>query len=256
MAGRSSRGTTMREMRTAPSAMHTACTRKGHAVPAANSTAPTAGPTRLFMVSEPAEMRALPMPRSAFDTTIGSRVPVVVSANTSAVPSRNIVTRTTATFTEPVTSIAVRTARTPARTRSTATTSRRRSTRSASTPAYSPNSSQGRNWSSPLIATRNGSEVWDAISSGPAARAMPSPRLLVQDDPTSQRKDVPIRAGSTASTTRPTRRARYETHLAPCEDIPGRVTSSRTGISMLTSPARSGTRMASGAIGPSSSSTS
>ena len=51
----------------------------------------------------------------------------------------------------------------------------------------------GRRWSRPASATRNGSEVCEATSSGPAASPIPSPRLLVQDEPTSQRNDVPIR---------------------------------------------------------------
>ena len=67
-------------------------------MPAAKSAAPTAGPTSWFIVIPAVISRALPMPRSALSTTIGSSVWLVVSAKTSAVPSRNIVTRTTATF--------------------------------------------------------------------------------------------------------------------------------------------------------------
>ena len=61
-------------------------------------------------------------------------------------------------------------------------TIRRRSTRSASAPAYRPNSSQGSRCSTAASATRNGSWVCEATSSGPAARARPSPRLDVQDE--------------------------------------------------------------------------
>jgi hypothetical protein len=63
-----------------------------------------------------------------------------------------------------------------------------------------PRSSHGSRCTRAPRATRNGSWVWPATSSGPAASAMPSPRLPTQDDPTSQRNGVPIRAGSALST--------------------------------------------------------
>jgi hypothetical protein len=50
--------------------------------------------------------------------------------------------------------------------------------------------------------TRNGSSVWEATSSGPAARAMPSPALLIRVDARSQRKLRPSLAGATVSVIR------------------------------------------------------
>ena len=64
-------------------------------------------------------------------------------------------------------------------------------------------------------ATSTGLRVCDATSSGPAAIIRPSPRLVVHDEATSQRKLRPSREGNTVSTTRggsqeqdPTRTAR------------------------------------------------
>ena len=87
----------------------------------------------------------------------------------------------------PVTIVTTRAASTTARTASAAITIRRRSSRSDSTPAYRPNTSGGAHRSRAASETRNGSSVSEATSSGPAASAMPSPRLVVQDDASSQR---------------------------------------------------------------------
>jgi hypothetical protein len=89
----------------------------------------------------------------------------VVSAKVSAVPNRNMTTSTTAMFTQPVTIVIASIVRTTVRIRSTATTTRRRSSRSAMTPAFSPKSSHGRRWSSTAIATSSGSLVCEATSS-------------------------------------------------------------------------------------------
>ncbi len=48
-------------------------------------------------------------------------------------------------------------------------------------------------------ATRKGSWVCEATSSGPAASAIPSPTLLVHVEASSQRKGRPIRTGAIAS---------------------------------------------------------
>src|SRR5687767_1684876 len=44
-----------------------------------------------------------------------------------------------------------------------------------------------------------GDDVMDAMSSGAADRAMPSPRLLVHDEASSQRKSLPSRRGAIRS---------------------------------------------------------
>ena len=54
------------------------------------------------------------------------------------------------------------------------------------------------------MATSSGSRVWEATSSGPAARAIPSPRLDTHDEANSQRKPVPRRPGATVSSRRST----------------------------------------------------
>ena len=199
-AGRSRTGSRMRESSSALRARRTASVTNGQAVPATKRAAPTAGPTISFMTSVPVISRALPTPRSARPTTIGSSVPRVVSAKTSATPRTKRAARTATMPTSPASRAVARTTRTPPRARSTPMTSRRRSTRSARTPACRPKSSHGSRCTRAPRATRNGSWVWPATSSGPAASAMPSPRLPTQDDPTSQRNGVPIRAGSALST--------------------------------------------------------
>ena len=68
----------------------------GQAVPATKRAAPRAGPTISFMTRAPIINRALPVPRSARRTTVGSSVPEVVSAKTSATPRTESAARTTA----------------------------------------------------------------------------------------------------------------------------------------------------------------
>src|SRR6185369_6169470 len=94
-------------------------------------------------------------------------------------------------------------------------TMRRRSTRSDSTPAYRPNTNEGAQRISAANATRNALPVSDATSSGPAAPAMPSPRLLIHDDETSHRYDEPRRRGTTSS-------SNLLTNSAPYVSLPGR----------------------------------
>ena len=116
---------------------------------------------------------------------------------------------------------------------------RRRSNRSATTPASSPNNSHGSRCSTTASATRNGSRVCDATSSGPAASAMPSPRLLTQNDPSNHRNDGPSRAGAMTSARRVTCRASPTTgeaaagehRHAPCRagSPPGRTAGRRRG---------------------------
>ena len=93
----------IRETSTAPRATATAWTLNGSAVPSVKNRAPSAGPTSWLTVTKPAISRALAMPRSALSTSIGASVPDVVSAKTSAVPSRNIATMTRPMPTWPVT---------------------------------------------------------------------------------------------------------------------------------------------------------
>jgi hypothetical protein len=166
-------------------------------VPVAKSAAPIGGPANWFTVTRPAIRRELAIPRSALSTSIGTNVLDAVSANVSAVPNRNMTTSTTAMFTQPVTIVTVSTVSTTVRIRSTATTTRRRSSRSAMTPAFSPKSSHGRRCSGTAIATSSGSLVWEATSSGPAASVIPSPRLLIHEEASSQRKATPNRRGTT-----------------------------------------------------------
>ena len=147
-------------------------------------------------------IRALAMPRSAFSTSIGVSVPVVASANTSAVPSTNIATSTSQMETCPVTMTTHRPARTSVRSESTTITITRRSSRSASAPATRPSSSHGSSEATTALDTSTGLCVCEATSSGPAATIRPSPRLLAHDDASSQRNPVPRRAGTTVSTRR------------------------------------------------------
>ena len=80
------RGVAIRATRTTLRPTQATCTTNGHTMPAANRNAPSGGPTSWLAVRKPACSRAFPMPRSALSTSIGSSVPVVVSANTSATP--------------------------------------------------------------------------------------------------------------------------------------------------------------------------
>jgi hypothetical protein len=156
-------------------------------VPAANSAAPIGGPASWSKVINPASSRELATARSSRETSIGTRVAEVLSAKTSAVDSRPNATSATVTETVPVSIETTRTVSTTARAPLAAITTRRRSSRSDRAPAYSPNTSGGAQRSSAASETRNASSVSDATSNGPAAIARPSPRLVVQDDASSQR---------------------------------------------------------------------
>ena len=92
--------------------------------------------------------------------------------------------------------------------RSTAITMRRRSSRSVSAPAHSPNSSGGATAQWPPARPGTARRVSEATSSGPAASAIPSPRLEIQDEARSNRNRGPRRLGTTTSTTRLTRSRR------------------------------------------------
>ena len=170
-------------------------------MPTVNRSAPIAGPISWLTVTKPAMIRALAMPRSAFSTSIGASVPVVASAKTSAVPSTNSVAITSQMSTSPVTMTTHSPTRTTVRSESTAITSSRRSSRSASAPATRPNSSHGSCPATAAPATSNGLWVCEATSSGPAAIISPSPRLVVHEEASSQRKPMPRRAGTMVSTT-------------------------------------------------------
>ena len=74
----------------------------------------------------------------------------------------------------------------PARARSTRITIRSLLCRSVKPPASGAKSSGGSPWKVAAKATKNASSVSDATSSGPAAKANPSPRLVSQDDGNSQ----------------------------------------------------------------------
>ena len=135
------------------------------------------------------------MPRSRLATTIGSSVLVVVSAKTSAVPSRNIAPSTTAMLTTPVTIVAASDGEHhgPARVHGDDQHAGGRPGRRAR-PANRPKSSHGSHCSSTASATRNGSWVCGGDSSGPAASGRPSPMLLIQRRG-EQPPEVPAHAG-------------------------------------------------------------
>ena len=196
------RGVVIRDTRTTPSTTHTVWIRNGYAMPAAKITAPSAGPTRWLAVRKPTWMRALATPRSGLSTSIGTSVFVAESANTSASPTRNIATMTNQMLTCSVTITMHRPTSTTARAASMTITSTRRSRRSAMAPARSPNTNHGSWKDMAAAATSSGLRVWEATSSGPAAIISPSPRLVAQDDATSQRKEMPSRRGKTVSTRR------------------------------------------------------
>ena len=182
--------------------MTTACAPNGQAAPTAKSAAPSGGPASWFSVMKPVCSRALATARSSRATSIGSSVCELLSAKTSAVLSTNSVTSTPAIDTWSVATASVSTATTAARARSTLTTINRRSSRSVSAPATSPNSSGGSHCSVAARATRNASCVSDATSSGPALSAMPSPRFDTHDEAISQRNPTPSRGGAATSTRR------------------------------------------------------
>ena len=69
------RGVAIRATRTTPRATQATCTTNGQTMPAAKRNAPSGGPTSWLAVRKPACRRALPMPRSALSTSIGSSVP-------------------------------------------------------------------------------------------------------------------------------------------------------------------------------------
>lgn len=195
----SSRGSRTLAKSTAASSRAVACTPNGTAEPRANRLAPTAGPMNWFATRKPDICRALPMPRSALGTIIGSTARQPVSANSSATPTANSVTSSSAIDTVPVAMVTTRTASTATRTRFAVSTSRRRSTRSASAPAYRPSRRVGRFCTIAAAAIRAGSRVSEATSSGPAARAIPSPSWPTHDEARFQRNGTPIRAGATHS---------------------------------------------------------
>ena len=140
--------------------------------------------------------------RSSRWTSIGTSVLDALSANVSAVPSRNMATSTSQIVATSTATAVASSTRTRVRTESTTMTSRRRSSRSVTAPAHSPNSSGGSHWSSAASATRNASSVRDATSSGPAASTIPSPRFVLHDEASSHRNPVPSRRGTTVSTIR------------------------------------------------------
>ncbi len=195
-------GTTIRVTRNAPASSSTPCAANGQAVPTANSSAPSGGPTRFCRVMKPPSTRALPRARSSRRTIAGSSVASALSPNTSATPSANSAASTSATSTERVTIAATSTPSTPNRTTAAATTTRRRSMRSVTTPATSPSANGGSHCSVAASATRNGDPASLATRSGPAASASPSPRFVVHAAASSQRKDEPRRAGATTSPSR------------------------------------------------------
>lgn len=69
-----------------------------------------------------------------------------------------------------------------------------------SAPATSPKSNGGSHWIVAASATTAAFGVSDATSSGPAASATPSPRLVVHDEASSHWNPLPSRAGTTPST--------------------------------------------------------
>ena len=185
-------------------------------VPTAKRNAPTGGPTSWLVVRKPACSRALPTPRSSRGTSIGSSVPLALSANTSATPNRNVVTSTTVDV-DPAGDD--RDAQRPPRRGPAAGRRRRRAAagrpgrrsrrptaRTAATAAAG---------AAPPCATSTGLRVCDATSSGPAARPMPSPRFDVHDDASSHRNPAPIRGGATTSRMRPTRSRTYPPDAVP-----------------------------------------
>ena len=174
----------------------------GRAMPAANRKAPIAGAMSWFINTNAPCIRALAMPRSSRATIPGSKVLLAESAKVSAVPRMNSTIRTTAMLTVPLTIVLTRTTRTPARTRSTAMTIRRRSKRSAAAPPTTPKIRTGRYPLRRASETRNGSCVSEATRSGPAAIAMPSPMLLMSVAEKSQRKLRPSLVGAMFSAIR------------------------------------------------------
>ena len=155
----------------------------------------------------------------------GRSVLLAESANVSAVPRTNNVTRTTAMPTVPLTIVATRTTSATARPRLATMTMRRRLKRSAAAPPRTPNSRIGRYSLRTASDTRNGSLVRDATSSGPAASTTPSPTLLTIVADRSQRKLRPSLVGTTVSIGRASR-----------ERTGGRIATRRAVLSRLPAP--------------------
>ena len=173
---------------------------KGQARPAANSAAPIGGPASWLSVRNPVCRRALAMARSSRSTSIGSRVWLVLSANTSLTatsPSPASATRRSAS--RSAAGRRSRPARRPGRgwrrRRSAGGPSGRRARRRRGRrPAGAP-SATGRR-ATPGTRPSSG---WRPAGS-PAARAIPSPRFVVQLEASNQRKRGPSRAGTNVST--------------------------------------------------------
>ena len=140
-------------------------------------------------------------------TTIGSSVWLVVSTKTSAVPSRNMATRTTGTFTAPVSSAAVRTTSTSGAHQVDRDDERLAVHAVGEDPGIEPEDEPRQALEQP--GQRDEQRVGGLARRPGAVRRrapIPSPRLPTHEEPTSQRNGVPMRAGRTASTTRLTRR--------------------------------------------------
>ena len=185
LAGDAVGGSRTREMSAAAASTHTSWPANGHTTPSANSPAPRGGPARLLTRDEAGEDPGVGDPEvRLLDQHRHDRRRAGVDEDLAGAEAedRDQHDRRSSRARSPGTSR--RTASSPARATLHAAISHRRSTRSATTPAYSPNSSHGSCWSSSAIATRNGSWVWEATSSGPAAsRARPpgcSPRTRPQ----------------------------------------------------------------------------
>lgn len=202
-------GSTTLDTSSTPAATRTSWVANGHTTPAANRPAPIDGPTSWLSVMNPACRRELATARSSRPTSMGVRVVAVLSAKTSALASSPSATSAPATVTASATTRAVSTASTAARTESAVITIRRRSYRSAASPATRPNTSGGAHRIMAASAIGTGSWVSEAISSGPAAAATPSPKFVDHEDARSHRKPVPRRRGTRISAVRLTRRGPY-----------------------------------------------
>ena len=185
-----------------PPATSIAWPMKGSAMPIAKSAAPIGGPASWLRVTNPPWIRELPSTRSSRShehRQQGVRGVVGEHLGRGDDEERDeddrdrdrVRSRSTAA-TRPSTI---------ARSVSTDTTINRRSRRSDDAPAHT-----GRRAAAAATGraprARRGTGRWSARprSSGPAARAMPSPRLLIHDDARSQRKPTPRRAGARVST--------------------------------------------------------
>ena len=203
------RAVAIRVTRRAPSSTTTAWARNGTAMPAANRTAPSGGSGHLVDGDEAGHAAGRCRRRGrASATSIGSSVLAVVSANTSAVPSRNIATSTSAMSTWSSDDRRGEHDQDAPRGAGRATiTITRRSSRSARAPAYSPNRSQGS-----LLEQRGERDQERRLGSAtPPAAARRRARSRRRGwRPTRRRAATgsprPRRAGATASTSLLTRR--------------------------------------------------